>query len=84
MGQVFEIASGSKVIGREAGCDIALVNDNTASRRHATITVSAGDYSIRDEGSSNGTFVNGAKITEQKLTPGDEVQVGGTRFRFEA
>ena len=84
MGQVFEIPSGSKVLGREAECDIALVNDTTASRRHATITVSAGDYSIRDEGSSNGTFVNGAKITEQKLTPGDEVQVGGTRFRFES
>ena len=83
MGQVFEIASGSKTIGREAACDVALAADSTASRHHATITISAGDYSIRDEGSSNGTFVNGARITEQKLTPGDEVQIGGTRFRFE-
>ena len=83
MGQVFEIPSGSKVMGREAECDIALVNDTTSSRRHATITVMGSDYSIRDEGSSNGTFVNGARITEQKLMPGDEVQVGGTRFKFE-
>ncbi len=83
IGQVFDIVSGSKVIGREATCDIPLPNDTTTSRRHATIAANAGDYSIRDEGSSNGTFVNGARITEQKLLPGDEVQVGGTRFRFE-
>ncbi|MCX8052224.1 MAG: FHA domain-containing protein [Armatimonadetes bacterium] len=83
MGQVFEIGSGSKTIGREAQCDIALIKDSTTSRRHATITASAGDYSIRDEGSSNGTFVNGARVTEQKLVPGDEIQIGGTRFRFE-
>jgi len=82
-GQVFEVGFGSKVIGREAGCDIALTSDSTTSRRHATITASSGDYSIRDEGSSNGTFVNGARITEQKLVPGDEVQIGATRFRFE-
>ncbi|MGC8862143.1 MAG: FHA domain-containing protein [Armatimonadota bacterium] len=83
MGQIFEIGWGSKVIGREAGCDIALTSDSTTSRRHATITASAGVYSIRDEGSANGTFVNGARITEQKLTPGDEIQIGATRFRFE-
>lgn len=83
MGQVFDIVSGSKLIGREATCDISLPNDTTVSRRHAVVTADAGVYSIRDEGSSNGTFVNGARITEQKLLPGDEVQVGGTRFRFE-
>lgn len=83
-GHIFEITGASAVIGREAGNDVALPNDTTSSRRHATITVSNGEYSIRDEGSSNGTFVNGAKITEQKLRPGDEVQVGGTKFRFES
>lgn len=84
-GHIFEISGDSAVIGREAGNDIAfaLSNDSTVSRRHATISKSNGDYFIRDEGSSNGTFVNGAKITSQKLTPGDEVQIGGTKFRFE-
>lgn len=83
-GHIFELESGSTVIGREAGNEIALTNDSTASRRHATITSSNGDFIIRDEGSSNGIFVNGAKITQQKLTPGDEIQIGGTKFRFEA
>lgn len=82
-GHIFEITGGSAVIGREAGNEVALTSDTTASRRHATITVSNGEYIIRDEGSSNGTFVNGARITTQKLTPGDEVQIGGTKFRFE-
>jgi hypothetical protein len=83
-GHIFEITGASAVIGREVGNDVALPNDTTSSRRHATITVSGGEYSIRDEGSSNGTFVNGAKITEQKLRPGDELQIGGSKFRFES
>jgi len=82
-GHIFEITSASMVMGREADNPIPLPNDTTASRRHATISQADGGFSIRDEGSSNGTFVNGAKITEQKLSPGDEVQIGGTKFRFE-
>lgn len=82
-GHIFEITSGSMVIGRESDNPIALPNDTTSSRRHATISQANGGYTIRDEGSSNGTFVNGAKITEQKLSPGDEIQIGGTKFRFE-
>ncbi|MGQ9579717.1 MAG: FHA domain-containing protein, partial [Armatimonadota bacterium] len=85
-GHVFELGLGfgTKTIGRESSSDVALVNDSTASRRHATITISADGYFIRDEGSSNGTFVNGVRITEQKISPGDEIQIGETRFRFEA
>lgn len=83
MAQVFDITAGSAMIGREASNQIALINDNTASRHHATITSANGEYTVRDEGSSNGTFVNGARITEQKLTPGDEIQIGGSKFRFE-
>ena len=82
-GHIFEITSASMVMGREADNPIPLPNDTTASRRHATISQADGGFSILDEGSSNGTFVNGAKITEQKLSTGDEVQIGGTKFRFE-
>lgn len=83
-GHIFELTSDSAVIGRDAGNSVALPNDTTASRRHAVIARSNGDFTISDQGSSNGTFVNGSKITQQKLTPGDEVQIGGTKFRFEA
>ena len=81
-GHIFELTAPAMVVGRESG-DIVLSNDITISRKHATISESGGLYTVRDEGSSNGTFVNGARISEQKLNPGDEVQLGGTRFRFE-
>jgi pSer/pThr/pTyr-binding forkhead associated (FHA) protein len=38
---------------------------------------------VRDEGSSNGTFVNGVRIQEQPLFPGDIIRVGSTELRFE-
>lgn len=82
-GHIFELTAPSMTIGREAGNPIALVEDSTASRRHATISESGGTYTIRDEGSANGTFVNGARVTEKQLSPGDEIQIGGTKFRFE-
>jgi len=83
-GAVFPVKADPSVIGREMTCDIALTDDATASRRHATISRSADGFIIRDEGSSNGTLVNGLRITEQPLKDGDEVQIGSTRFRFEA
>jgi ABC transport system ATP-binding/permease protein len=82
MGHVFPI-HGTVVLGRDPANPVALDQDTTASRRHAQITADGGVYRIQDLGSSNGTYVNGAKVTEQALTPGDEVSVGGTRFRFE-
>jgi hypothetical protein len=82
MGQVFPIA-GAAVIGREPTNPVPLDRDTTASRRHAQITADGGSFRIQDLGSSNGTYVNGAKVTETLLNPGDEVSIGGTRFRFE-
>jgi hypothetical protein len=82
LGQVFPI-QGVAVIGRDASNPVPLDRDTTASRRHAQITDQGGSYHIQDLGSSNGTYVNGAKITDTQLSPGDEVAIGGTRFRFE-
>ena len=80
--RVFELGA-SSVVGREPNCDISLSEDSTVSRRHAVITVSGGECRIKDEGSSNGSYVNGAKITEQVLNPGDELRIGETKFRYE-
>ena len=82
-GHIFELTSSVMIIGRESDNQIALPNDSTASRRHATISQVNGGFLLQDEGSSNGTFINGAKITQQALAAGDEVQIGGTKFRFE-
>lgn len=82
-GTVFEISGAEVSIGREIGNTILLSNDNTVSRRHARILRQGDGWVIRDEGSSNGTWVNGVRVTEQPLRPGDEIQIGATFFRWE-
>ena len=70
-------------IGRE-DCDITL-SDPDVSRRHAAIQIMAGELSIEDLGSTNGTFVNGDQITERRtLRAGDEVRIGSTVWRLRA
>ncbi len=71
-------------IGREATKDIALPMDNAVSRNHAIISCRNGVCVLQDTGSTNGTHVNGQRITQQQLNQGDTVQIGSTRFRFEA
>jgi hypothetical protein len=82
-GHIFEISGAEATIGREVGNTIHLGTDNTVSRRHARILRQGDGWVIRDEGSSNGTWVNGVRVTEQPLRPGDEIQVGATFFRWE-
>jgi pSer/pThr/pTyr-binding forkhead associated (FHA) protein len=81
---VFALQTAEVSIGREAGRDIFLPNDNAASRRHARIVREDQGFVLYDEGSSNGTFVNGGRITRAVLTPGDTITIGGTELRFEA
>jgi pSer/pThr/pTyr-binding forkhead associated (FHA) protein len=83
MGGIYPLQAAGVTIGRDESCDIAFPEDATASRRHARIASEDGQWMIRDEGSSNGTFVNGVKVTEQVLKSGDEITVGSTRLRFE-
>ena len=62
-------------IGRMTGQDVRL-EDLCVSRRHATILRSGDVYSIVDEGSSHGTFLNGVRIQSGTLHPGDILQFG--------
>ncbi len=84
LGRVLELSDAIVSIGRGTENTIDLAEDNTVSRKHAVIIKQQNSFIIRDEGSSNGTFVNGSQVTEQVLNSGDEVQIGTTRFRFEA
>lgn len=81
-GQVFSVAAESS-IGRDTTNTIALAEDTAVSRRHARVSSNAGQIEIIDEGSSNGTFVNGARVDRQVLRPTDEVLIGHSLFRFE-
>lgn len=69
------------VIGRSPDCDIFL-DDVTVSRRHAVLIEEGGGFSIEDQGSLNGTFVNRARIDRAALEDGDEVQIGKYRMTF--
>lgn len=76
---------GEYLIGREPTCDLT-ITDPTVSRRHATLVLQQGALSLRDEGSTNGTYVNGVRLeggTEHPLKPGDHVQLGSVKFRVE-
>lgn len=63
------------VIGRSSDLDMVLVED-MVSRRHARITSYNSELAIEDFGSTNGTFVNGERVTKARLKEGDRILVG--------
>lgn len=79
----FPLNKDHMIIGREVKCAIML-NDNSVSRQHSSITHLAEGYLIRDLGSSNGTYVNGQRVQEYLLQEGDRVSIGDIEFWFEA
>ena len=77
------VLSGSRVlIGRSRDCDITLEDPN-ASRRHAELRNEDGNWMVSDLGSTNGVKVNGRRVQEAVLQPGDELAFGLARLRFE-
>ena len=73
----FRLTGRRAIIGRDQSCDIVL-SDSSISRRHAVLEQRRKLYVIRDLNSTNGTFVNGIRITERVLQPEDEIQLGTT------
>jgi hypothetical protein len=70
-------------IGRDAACQIILSGDSRVSRRHALLWAQGDSLYVRDENSSNGTFVNGRQLTPNEATLlrlGDKLGVGETLF----
>lgn len=69
-------------IGRDASADVSL-NDQNVSRRHAEVYKQEGKFYLRDNNSTNGTFINGTRIKEPVvLTKEDLVQVGNTVLKY--
>ena len=82
-GQVFTLAGPNMTLGREEGRDIVVLGDSTVSRTHARLGNENGQFMVYDNNSANGTFVNGVRVQMQALAPGDVVQFGSSKFRFE-
>jgi hypothetical protein len=80
-GESFRPAGARTRIGRSPDCDIFL-DDVTVSRNHAVLVEENGEFSVEDQGSLNGTFVNRKRIDRSPLRQGDELQVGKYRLTF--
>lgn len=72
---------GRIVVGRDPSCEISH-DDSLLSRRHAEFITAGSVVTVKDLGSRNGVFVNGARASEHALEPGDVVQIGPLRARF--
>lgn len=79
------IALGNRTFtfGRGEENDVVLTTPSV-SRVHAEVRPQGGGYVLRDRDSSNGTWVNGVRVTERLLQPGDQISIGDEVFLFEA
>ncbi len=80
-GETFLPQGERTTIGRSPDCPIFL-DDVTVSRRHAVLVEQDGRWSIEDQGSLNGTFVNRRRVDAADLSDGDEIQIGKYRLTF--
>ena len=84
-GRIYEVSKESLSIGRSRESDIFL-EDLAVSRLHASIiSLGGGNYALRDEGSANGTKVNGQTVNKYQPYPlqeGDKIQLGQTVLAF--
>jgi hypothetical protein len=83
-GSVHVLDFGTVTIGRGAQNDLTLEHDDFASARHARFEPRRDGVWVSDGGSTNGTFVNGARLSKpRRLAPGDVVRVGSTDLRYD-
>ena len=80
-GETFPLEGERVTVGRSPDCEIFL-DDVTVSRKHAVLVRSGERFSIADEGSLNGTFVNRKRVENAELEDGDELQIGKYRLTF--
>ena len=81
VGETFHPDSDETTIGRSPDCGIFL-DDVTVSRRHAVLRRADRTFTIEDQGSLNGTFVNRKRVESAALDDGDELQIGKYRLTF--
>jgi Inner membrane component of T3SS, cytoplasmic domain len=84
-GDELTLDSSALLLGRGSTNDVNLARDEYASTSHARVEPRRDGVWLEDVGSTNGTYLNGIKLSRAKrLTPGDIVRVGETELRYEA
>jgi hypothetical protein len=85
LGEDYELDSAQLTIGRGGQNDIPIRTDEYASARHARFEPRQDGIWVQDLGSTNGTYLNGARLDQpRRLADGDIVRVGETDLRYEA
>ncbi|MDR1594870.1 MAG: FHA domain-containing protein [Prevotellaceae bacterium] len=84
IGVDFKLYEGRNIIGRDVDCNITLNNDQMISGKHAILLFRSDKYSITDQQSSHGTFVNDEDIALEPhyIKDGDVIRMGHTVFKF--
>jgi hypothetical protein len=83
-GRDFEVDSAQLTIGRGGQNDITIRSDEYASARHARFEPRQDGVWVQDLGSTNGTYLNGARLDRpRRLSEGDIVRIGETDLRYE-
>lgn len=80
--KVFSLPSSVTIIGRRHDCDL-YIPLTLVSRKHCQISHYGGTLKIRDLGSHNGTILNGERIDESEIHPGDCLEIGPLKFIFQ-
>jgi hypothetical protein len=84
-GEEWQLNSAPLTFGRGTQNDVQLQRDEYASSKHAKIEPRRDGVWVEDVGSTNGTYLNGIRLTRPKrLTPGDILRIGETELRYEA
>ncbi len=84
VGETRALESAAVTVGRGSQNDLSLGDDDFASARHALVEPRRDGVWVEDAGSTNGTFVNGARLSKpRRLAPGDVIRVGSTDLRYE-
>jgi adenylate cyclase len=78
-GDAVPLLKKSLLVGRRESCDIVLRFDNV-SAHHCQLTLNNGYWFVRDMGSRNGIKVNGFRVTEKRLDPGDTFSIAKHRY----
>lgn len=81
IGREFPLKAQSIQVGRGLDCDVVL-NDASISRKHFRLEKNGPTYRLVDQGSGNGTLVDGARVTDEDLAHDARIKVGTTVLRF--
>ena len=81
-GRSYDLPAKDMIVGRDSSADI-VVDDGKVSREHARLIFNNGSWAVLDLGSSNGTYLNGQKVSGQRpIANGDKIKLGDTTLVF--